>query len=224
MGLLDRSILNRRPSITFVSPRSGITIPDPISIKAPETPKAQRIKELTKTLDNIGVLAEAVEAAVAQRSKNEVLTLDLSNPEDAVVSQALARQFPDKIVLKNGIPTVPEITFDMFNKCLQKMKAAGKAAGRKQQMIAPEDFKIDKTNFGGTGKDRRPDINKSTLPFSPLDIGAFVAASIPLLFGLLFPLINVAIKKDIVGHLHPVVTPPSPVPLPSGPGIPVSPV
>jgi hypothetical protein len=41
---------------------------------------------------------------------------------------------------------------------------------------------------------------------------------------MLFPLINIAVKKDIVGHTHPIVPAAPGVPVPSGPGIPLFPV
>lgn len=217
------SILNRKPNIKFVAPRSGITIPEVQKSTVALTPNEVRIKQLIQSLTNVAAAAEAVEKIVSARVKTEVLKLDLRNPEDAVVAQAAARQYPDKAKTINGFSYVDEITFDMYSNCLQQMKQAGIAAGQKQQTKAPESFKADRTDFGGRGKDSRPDINQATIPFAPIDIAAFIAAGIPLLFSMLFPLINVAIKKDIVGHTHPVIVPPAVVPVPTAIGIPMFP-
>ena len=216
-----KSILNRKPKINFVQPRSGLTIPQVPLESAPLTPKAVRVNQIIQGLENIALTAEAVEGIIAERAKNEVLKLDLTTPEDAVVAQAAARQFPEKAVNINGFVHVPEITFQMFHHCMKAFKAAGIAAGAKQEIKQTGPIKADKTDFGGQGKDKRPDVNKSTIPFAPIDLPAFIAAGIPLLFGLLFPLINLAVKKDIVGHTHLVPPPAGPAPAPSGPGMPV---
>lgn len=216
-------ILNRKPNIKFVAPRSGVTIPDVQRVTTAPTPNEVRVQQLIQSLTNVAAAAEAVEKIVSERVKHEVLKLDLRNPEDAVVAQAAARQYPEKAKDMNGFKYVDEITFDMYSHCLQEMKQAGIAAGQKQQTKAPDSFKADKTDFGGQNKDRRPDVNQATIPFAPIDLAAFIAAGIPLLFGMLFPLINVAIKKDIVGHTHPVIVPPAVVPVPTAIGIPMFP-
>lgn len=219
-----RGILNRRPNITFVAPRSGLTIPEPERSVALPSSKEQRVNSLIQSLNNVAAVAEAVEGLVAARAKHEVLKLNLSNPEDAVVAQAAARQFPEKAVDTDGFLHVPEITFEMYNVCLQNMKAAGKAAGAKQLLKQSGPLKANKTDFGGAQSDKRPDINQASIPFAPINIPAFIAAGIPILFGMLFPLINAAIKKDVIAHTHPVIPAAPGVPVPSGPGIPVSPV
>lgn len=220
-----RSLFDKRPDIKFTSPRSVDTIPEVVKSTAPVPIKVQKVNQLIKTLDNVAVIAESVESVIADRAKNEILKLNISLPEDALVAQAVARLFPEKAKNINGFNFVDEITFEMYNKCLQDFKAAGKAAGTKQQPKAlSENFKANKTDFGGLKKDSRPDINQSTIPFAPLDLPAFIAAGIPILFGMLFPLINIATKKDIVAHTHPVIPAAPGVPVPSGPGIPVSPV
>jgi hypothetical protein len=224
IGFSAKNILDRRPNIVFVAPRSGLTIPEPERNTAALTPKEERVSQLIQSLKNTAATADAIEVLVAERAKNEVLKLNLSNPEDAVVAQAAARIFPQQAINKNGFIHVPEITFDMYNKCIQDMKEAGKVAGTKQQTKQTGPLRADKTDFGGGTSDRRPDINQTNVPFAPIDLPAFIAAGIPILFNMLFPLINGAIKKDVVGHTHPIVTPTDPVPVPSGPGIPVSPV
>lgn len=220
--MISYSILDRRPNIKFVAPRSGITIPEVEKPTSLPTPKETRVENLINDLNKVAALSETVEAIIANKVKAEVLRLDISNPEDAVVAQAAARQFPELAIEKDGFKFVEEITFDMFNHCLQEMKSAGKAAGLKQQLVIKSPLQINKTDFGGIGKDKRPDLNKSTIPFNAIDLPAFIAAGIPLLFGMLFPLINTAIKKDIVAHTHIVVG--APAPTPSGPGIPVLPI
>jgi hypothetical protein len=216
-----KNILGRRPNIIFVAPRSGLTIPEPERITTPATPKIQRINGIIQKLENVAAVAEAVEKLVADRAKGEVLRLNLSNPDDAVVAQAAARLFPDKAINKDGFVHVPEITFPMYNDCIQHMKATGKAAGAKQLVKQTGPFKADRTDLGGSGSkaDRRPEVNQSTIPFAPIDLPAFIAAGIPILFGMLFPLINTAIKKDIVAHTH--IDPISGL---TGPGVPVLPV
>jgi hypothetical protein len=220
--MIDHSILDRRPNIKFVAPRSGFTIPEVEKPTSLPTPKETRINNVINQLNQVAILSESVEALVASRIKSEVLKLDITNPEDAVVAQAAARQFPELAIDRDGFKFVEQITFDMFNHCLQAMKAAGKAAGQKQELVLKGPIQIDKTDFGGLGRDKRPDINKSTIPFASIDLPAFIAAGVPILFSMLFPLINTAIKKDIIAHTHIVVG--APAPTPSGPGIPVLPV
>lgn len=217
-----RGILNRRPNLQFVAPKSGVTIPTPGAATSVPTPKEQRINQLIQGLENVAQAASAVEKMVAERAKGTVLQLDLSNPEDALVAQAAARHFPDRAVNKDGFIHVPAITFDMYSQCIQDMKGAGLLAGTKNETKS-DNFKADKTDFGGQGQDQRPDVNRATVPFAPLDIPAFIAAGIPILFSMLFPLIDANNKKDIIGHTHPVVVPPAIVPLPTGPGLPVTP-
>lgn len=225
IGSSAKHILGRRPNIIFVAPRSGLTVPEVEKSTTPSTPKEQRVAQIIQSLDNLAITANAVEALVAERAKNETLKLNLTNPEDAVVAQAAARQFPELAKNKDGFIYVEEITFDMYNHCIQEMKGAGKSAGQKQQIRQLNALQADKTDFGGKNKDKRPDVNLATIPFAPIDLPAFIAAGIPILFSMLFPLINIAVKKDIVGHSHPVITaPPSPLPVPTGPGIPVFPV
>ncbi len=215
-----KSILGFRPNIKFVAPHSGLTIPEVDTPTTTPTPKETRVSQILQNLLNIATAAEAIEKIVAARASDVVLKLDLNDPEDAVVAQAVARQFPESTNTIDGVTLGTTITFDMFNHCLQEMKQAGKQAGLKQQMKAPTGaFKADKTDFGGRGKDKRPSVNKSTIPFAPLNIPAFIAAGIPILFGMLYPLINLAIKKDIVGHAHADPTSGS-----TGPGVPVVPL
>lgn len=220
-----KSILNRRPLIKFTAPRSVDTIPEVTKNTVKPVAKIDKIDQLVKTFDNIVAISEAVEVAISDRAKNEVLQLNIRLPEDAVVAQAVARLYPEKAKNLNGFIYVDEITFEMYSECLQHMKAAGKAAGDKQtHSAAKPPFKSNKTDFGGGAKDKRPAVNQSTIPFAPLDIPAFIAAGIPILFGMLFPLLNVMVKGNIVTHTHPIVPGAPGIPVPSGPGIPVSPV
>jgi hypothetical protein len=221
--LINKSIFGRRPNITFVSPRSGATIPEVERITTPVTPKQERVDTIIKKLDNVAALSQELEKAVSEKAKNVVLTLNLANPEDAVIAQAAARQFPELATDLGGFKYVDKITFSMYSHCIQELKATGFAAGTKNQATSPT-FQANKTDFGGMNKDRRPDVNQASVPFAPIDIAAFVAAGIPILFGMLYPLINLAIKKDIIGHTHPVIDATSGIPTPSGPGIPLVPV
>jgi hypothetical protein len=214
-----KGILGRRPNIVFVAPRSGVTIPEPQYDTTPKTPKEEKVDSLIAGLLDVAAKAEIVEKIISEKAKNVKLTLSLNNPEDVVVAQAAARQFPEKAKEKDGFRYVDELTFDMYSHCIQAMKAAGKAAGAKQSIKLAGPFKADKTDFGGAGQDRRPDVNQATIPFAPIDIPGFVAAGIPLMFSLLFPLINASIKKDIIAHAH--IDPISGV---TGPGVPLLPV
>lgn len=219
---ITKSLLSRRPNIEFVAPRSGITIPEPeVNTTAP-TPREERVNQLIQGLENVAVTAGALEQLIANRAKNQTLKLNIRNPEDAVVSMAAARHFPDKAITTDGFIHVPEITFDMYLQCIKHMKETGIESGTKNQTKS-NGFQGDKTNFGGSDKDKRPDVNRTSIPFAPLDIPAFIASGIPILFGMLFPLISANNKKDIIGHTHPVVVPPAIVPVPSGPGLPVVP-
>lgn len=215
-----KDILNRRPNINFVAPRSGVTIPEVPQETAKPTPKEERFNSLVKGLEQVAVAAAAVEEVIAQRAKNEVLKLNIRNPEDAVVAQAAARCFPEKAINENGFIYVPEITFEMYRHCIKDIKEAGLKAGTKNQAKS-DNFVSNKTDFGGQGKDKRPEINRASIPFEPIDIPGFIAAGIPVMFSMLFPLIAANNKKDIIGHTHPVVVPPAIVPIPSGPGLPV---
>lgn len=221
--MINRNLFNRRPNIVFVAPRSGLTIPEPELVTTPVTPKEEQVNTLITNLKKVAATAESLEKAVSERAKNVVLTLDLSSPEDVVIAQAAARQFPELAIDLGGFKYVDKITFAMYSHCIQEMKEMGIAAGTKNQTKSSK-FAANKTNFGGINKDRRPDVNKAGIPFAPIDITAFIAAGIPILFGMLYPLINAAIKKDVIGHTHPVVDPTSGIPTPSGPGIPLIPV
>ena len=221
-GLQD--LLSRRPVLEYDSPRSGETIPE-VKSTVEKSTKEQRVSTILKSLDEIVELSSTVEAIIHERAKNQILKLNISNPEDAVVAQAVARQFPELAKTEGGFTYADEITFEMFNKCVQKMKAAGKANGLKQQPKAAN-FNPAQASFGGRGLDARPSINQATIPFAPINLPAFIAAGIPILFGMLFPLINATVKANIVGHTHPTVAysgSPLPLPVPSGPGLPVIP-
>jgi hypothetical protein len=220
--MISRDILNRRPHIEFIAPRSGVTLPDVPQETAAPTPKEERLNSLIKGLEQVAITAAAVEDVIAERAKNEVLKLDIRNPEDAVVAQAAARCFPEKAIEKDGFKYVPEITFAMYRHCIKDIKELGVRSGTKNQTKS-DNFQADKTDFGGQGKDKRPEINRASIPFLPVDIPAFIAAGIPVMFGMLFPLISANNKKDIIGHTHAVVVPSAPLPVPSGPGIPVLP-
>lgn len=219
---ITRDILNRRPRIEFIAPKSGVTIPEVSQNTTPITPKEQRVNQLIQGLEQVAVAASAVEELVANRAKDEALALNLSNPEDAVVGQAAARCFPDKAITKDGFTYVPEITFAMYRECVQNIKDEGLRAGVKNQTKSAK-FQANKTDFGGKNKDRRPEMNRASMPIEPVDIPAFIAAGIPILFGMLLPLIDIKDKKEIIGHTHPVVVPPVVAPIPSGPGIPLLP-
>lgn len=220
---LTRDLLRNRPDIVYASPRSGETIATPIVDTSPKTSKQEKVSQLINDLENVATVAQGIERLIADRIKDEVMKLDIRNPDDVMVGQAAARQFPDKAKTIGGLLFVEEITFSMFDHCVQELKQKGIDAGKKQESKPPE-TDLRKTNFGGIDQDRRPEINQSTIPFAPLDITAFVAAGIPILFTMLFPLINATVKANIVGHTHPIITaPPSPIPVPSGPGLPVIP-
>lgn len=214
----SRRLLNRRPTIKYVSPPSGDVIPEPQP--APEDPKSERVQRVIKSLEAIEKASEVVEDAIAQRANKVTLKLNFNNPEDFVAGQAAARLFPDKAVeISDGVSVVPEITFDMYHQCIKAMKAHGKERGKANQIpgVIPD---LTKTDFGGLGQDRRPDLNAMSIPFAPVDLIAYITAGIPLLFGMLFPLIQLYVKSSIVGHTHNQVVPPG---VPTGPGLPVIP-
>ena len=213
----SRRLLNRRPNIKYVSPPSEDVIPDPQP--AAETPKSERVDRVMKSLNAIEKASEVVEEAIAARAESITLKLDMSNPEDFVAAQAAARIFPDKAVeITDGVSIVPEITFDMYHQCVKALKAHGKERGKHNQIpgVIPD---MTKTNFGGLGADRRPDLNAMSIPFAPVDLIAYITAGIPLLFSMLFPLIQLYVKTSIVGHTHIATAPGAPTLV----GVPVTP-
>lgn len=218
----SRNTLNFRPKIVRVEPKSLPTIPNPDKSTTPVTEKETRVNNIIRDLQRTTLAAAGVEQIIHKKAKNIVVTLDLNNPEDAVVGQAAARLFPDAAREISGLQFVDKLTYPMYVDCLNQVKISGFEAATKNQ-IKDKKFDPRKTNFGGLDGDRRPQVNMATLPFEPLNLATFIAGIVPALFALLFPLINGTVKANIVGHTHPVVTPPSPVPVPSGPGIPLVP-
>lgn len=225
-------VLSRRPVIKFTAPRSGVTIPTPERTTTPITPKQQRVNQLITNLNNISTVSSILEDKIAARASTEVLKLNMSNPEDVVVAQAAARMFPEKGKVLNtnnqlvpktstdtGLTFVDEITFPMYRECIQHLKQQGIQSSTANQLKQSGPFKANKTDFGGRNKDKRPDVNKASIPFAPIDLTAFIAAGIPILFGMLFPLINAAIKSNILGHNHISVSGPPGTPTPSSPGV-----
>lgn len=213
LDAFSRRLLNRRPKIEYVGPRSTETIPEP----AEDTPlpKSKRVESLVKGFENLEKAAEEVEVLIASRAKNEILGLDFTLPEDFAAGQAAARLFPDSAVeIQPGIFVVEEITFDMYNACMQDLKDHGKTVGQQNQLqeVNPD---LNKVDFGGLGMDRRPELNNMSLLIPPVPIPAYLLATIPLLFGMLFPLISLYTNSKVIGHTH--------LPPVGGPGVPVVP-
>lgn len=217
---LSKQILNRKPNIRFIKPKSLDTIPIPSPAK-PVTEKAQKIDQLIKGFKNLDIAAAAVEDLIAARAKDVELDLDLNAPEDFVVAQASARLFPDLAEeLMPGVMVVKKITFDMYKQSMQQLKAHGKQVGQQNQMPAVNPS-LSKTDFGGLGKDRRPEVNKMSMIMPPVPIPAYLITTIPLLFMMLHPLRMAYTNSKIAGHIHNIIAP-SPA-TPVGPGIPVNP-
>lgn len=213
LDAFSRRLLNQRPKIEFIGPKSTETIPEP-STDIPLS-KPKRIDALVKGFQNLEKAAEEVEELISRRASNEVLGLDFSVPEDFAAGQAAARLFPDKATeIQPGVFLVEEITFDMYRACMQDLKEHGKTVGQQNQMqeITPS---LNKVDFGGLGMDRRPELNNMSLLIPPVPIPAYLLATIPLLFGMLFPLISLYTNSKIIGHTH--------VPPVGGPGVPVVP-
>jgi hypothetical protein len=214
----SRDLLNRRPSIRYISPPSEDVILEPQPEEEPEVP--ERVATVVSSFDAIEAAAEAVETAIADRAQNVTLELDLTNPEDFVAAQAAARVFPDLAEeVTEGVSVVKAITFDMYHQCIKAVKEHGKEKGKSNQIpaVTPD---ITKTDFGGLGLDRRPELNPMSIPFAPIDLLAYITTTVPLLFGMLFPLIQLYVKASVIGHSHNQSVPPGP---PTGPGIPVIP-
>ena len=211
----SRGILRQRPNIRYVSPPSEDVIPEP-QVEA-EPSKPERVQKLVNSFKAIEKTALLVENAIADRAKDVSLTLDLSNPEDFVAAQAAGRSFPEAAEdIGNGILVVKVLTFDMYHKCVKAMKEHGKERGTANEIpsVIPS---MTKTDFGGMGENgnRRPDLNQMSIPFAPIDLVAFIATAVPILFTMLFPLIQTYVKGNIIGHIH--ADPTSGV---VGPGIP----
>lgn len=215
----SRDILNRRPNIQYVSPPSEDVIPEPQP--DPEPTKSERVEKLVNSFAAIEQTALVVENAIADRAKGVVMDLDLTNPEDFVAAQAAARIFPDAAEeVAEGVIVVKQLTFAMYHNCIKAMKEHGKERGKSNQIPAINPS-MTKTDFGGMGLDRRPELNTMSIPFAPIDLLSYITSTIPLLFGMLFPLIQIYVKTSIVGHSHNVVAPVPGVPV--GPGLPVVP-
>jgi len=220
MDPFSRSILNNRPEITFISPESVDTIPEPSPAQKPDA-HVNRIEKLIEGLKNVAKTAEVVEEAIAERAKDIVMKLDLSDPEHFNMAQAAARMFPDKALPateEQPFPLVEEITFPMFRHCLTNLKDHGTAVA-KQNQLPKVDISPKKVDFGDMGSDRRPSINPMTQIMAPLPIPLFMLAIIPIVFGLLFPLISLYTNIKIVGHTHVAIAPGAP----TSPGVPLVP-
>jgi len=221
LDAFSKQILNRRPNITFVGPRSIETIPEP-SPAVENLEQPQRIQQLIDGFTNLNTAAELAEDLIAERAKEVTLQLDLDDPEDFATAQAAARQFPE---LAEDIPDLPgvrvvsTITFPMYQACMQDLKKHGKEMGQKNQI--PAVVPGPKTDFGGIEADSRPQLNGSSVIIPPVPIPAYLIATIPLLFLMLHPLRLLYTNTKVVGHIHNVV---APIPgTPVGPGIPVNP-
>ena len=221
LDAFSKRVLNRRPNIQFVSPRSVDTVPDP-SPATPSLEVPERVQQLITGFENLDKAAEAAENLIAERAKEVTLQLNLDDPQDFSVAQAAARLFPDAAKEIEGLPgvrVVKEITFDMYRACTQDLKNHGKTAGQRNQIPAVNPGA--KTDFGGVTKDRRPELNAMSVIIPPVPIPAYLIATIPLLFLMLHPLRMLYTNTKVVGHIHNVITP---VPgTPVGPGIPVNP-
>lgn len=222
---LSSDLLNFRPNISFVSPKSEDVIPE-VAVEVPVS-KEDQVKQLRTGFDNVVKIADAVEKGIDSRVGKFVAKLNIADsPEDMATAQALARIFP-KISreIAPGIHVVEQITYDMFKQCVHELEEHGKEQAKKSLLPKAENVNINRTSFGGinNGSDNRPEINNITAPIAPINIPAFIAAGIPILFAMLFPLISSYVKTQVVGHTHPVVPAAPGVPVPSGPGIPVIP-
>jgi hypothetical protein len=204
----SRDILNRRPNIQYISPPSEDVIPEPQPDAEPSKP--ERVQRLVNSFRAIEQAALAVEDAIAKRAKDVTMELNLSNPEDFVAAQAAGRLFPDAAEeVTDGVKVVKTLTYDMYHQCIKAMKEHGKERGKNNQIpaVAPS---MTKTDFGGLGMDRRPELNNMSIPFAPIDLLSYITATIPLLFGMLFPLIQIYVKTSIVGHTHIATAPGAP--------------
>lgn len=198
---VSRDILNRRPTINYIRPKSIDTIPDPSPAKLAD-PKSTRVNQLIDGFKNLNKAAELVEELIADRAKGVELELDLDNPEDFVTAQAVARLFPDLAVdLMPGVPVVRKLTFPMYKQAMDQLKAHGKLVGQQNQMpeVTPD---LTKTDFGGLTEDRRPEVNKMSMIMPPVPIPAYLVFTIPLLFMMLHPLRRAYTDLKIIGHIH----------------------
>lgn len=225
MDPFSQDVLNFRPDIVYVAPLSGETISEATSTE-PVVTRQKKVEQLKQGFKNVVVLADAAEAAIDKKVGKFVAKLNIAaSPEDMATAQAIARCNPELArEISPGILVVEEITFDMFKKCLKELEDYGKNQAKKSLLPKATNLSPTRTNFGGNGgADNRPEVNNMSAPIAPIDMAAFIAAGIPVLFGMLFPLISGYVKTQIIGHTHPVVVPPAIVPIPSLPGIPVLP-
>lgn len=210
-----RLVLQRRPKIEYIVPRSTDVIPE--TSVAPAEDKRDRLTTVLQSLENIENTALLLERQVAQRAKDVEVELDLTNPEDFTTAQAAARIFPDRAVeIQPGLKIVKKITFDMYSSCVQHMKDHGKERGKSNQIFATDP--VDRSKFGGQEMDRRPELNRMSVPFVPIDLGAYTAAVVPLVFSLLYPLVSLYVNTKILGHTHNTLS----VGSPTGPGVAVN--
>lgn len=224
MDPFSQDLLNFRPDIRYISPVSEDTIPEGLE---PVVVKSDKVDQLKKGFDNVIVLADVAEQAIEKKVGRFVAKLNITaSPEDMATAQAIARCFPDKAVeISPGVKVVTEITHDMFKHCLKDLEDYGKNQARNSLLPKPSNVLPTRTDFGGTNKnsDNRPEVNNMSAPIAPIDMSAFIAAGIPVLFGMLFPLISGYVKSQVVGHTHGVIVPPAIVPVPTSPGIPLLP-
>ncbi len=201
MDPFNRDLLNFRPDIAFVSPASVNVISEYV---APKTPKEAQVTQLKKGFENVVILADVVEKAIDSRAGAFKAKLNFSLPEDLATGQALARTFPKLAKeIAPGVRVVDEISYDMFKHCVNHIE--DHAAKQAQKSLVPKAKNVSptRTNFGGIGNgDNRPEINNLSSPIAPIDIPAFMAAGIPILFSMLFPLISSYVATEVIAHSH----------------------
>ncbi len=202
MDPFNRDLLNFRPEITYVAPMSTDVVPE---YQEPPTPRLEQVKQLKQGFDNVVKIADTVEKAIDSRvGKFKAKLNPFASPEDLATAQALGRMFPEMAKeIMPGVKIVDVITYDMFKHCVKHLEDHGKKQADKSLTPKASNISPTRINFGGVGgADNRPEINNLSAPIAPLDIPAFIAAGIPILFSMLFPLISGYVTSEVVAHSH----------------------
>lgn len=198
----EDDILNFRPKIAFVEPPQEFTDQTILNKEEPTDTIdnfRQRTEDLIKGYKAVQGLAEQAQKRLDNRVQAAGgFRVQLDPAVDGHVIAAMKRAFPDK-----ADPTI--IDYDDYKKCLEDMRnSAPPAPAFTQGDLKSAQTDPLRTDFGGAGNqqgENRPEKNSPANSVKPLDLGAFQAAAVVALFGLLLPMIKNEDKAEIALHL-----------------------
>ena len=207
-------ILTFRPKIEYVEPAPEYFEPKPVLVSDDTIDDLRnRTAELAAGFRAISELCNLAQQRVDNRVEaTGGMEVKLDPIKDAHVIAAVKRRFPHKTEnqtnkgsagISSTDPTV--ITYDDYKQAIDCVKKSSLS----NPGINPADIQEAKTdpyrtNFGGIDNKKgqnRPEISSAANSVSPLDLAVFQKAGILALFALLYPLIKMEDKKEIIEHM-----------------------